>query len=206
MASPKSLLMCDSTKGYGPAEHVMDYIISYTLRLANNVSSKDTPVLYLYVKNIVSILFEIEMSDFSNIENIKVFKQQNCTDLVVEWSLCKRNDKEDMESHALLIENKHSTDIDVDDGKYQIEKYKEKFEEKYSNEKLHYVLISSKGTDEIEKEKGICNNVGFKCYAMDDLLPEIMKVPDEDDYHYIDTEDPIFNQFWLREWPCVIDS
>ena len=89
----------------------------------------------------------------------------------------------------------------------QIKVYKERFEAKFSDKKLHYVLISSQGHGEVlDLYKDACEKAGFKCYAMDDLLPETMKVPDGESYHYIDTEDSMFNEFWLREWPCVIDS
>lgn len=199
MASKASLLMCDSTENYGPAEHVMDYIISYTLRLAKDISPEDTPILYLYIKNIISKLFEIELLDLSNIESIKVTKHWKQIDLVVELVL--KNDNEC--SHVLLIENKHYSKIRTDkQGKNQLEKYKEKFEKKYLDKQLHYALISSQGHDEVkESYKSICDEVGFKCFSMDDLLPNTMKVPDGNDYHFIDSEDLIFNEFWLREWP-----
>ena len=54
--------MLDSTESDGPAEIVMDYILSYTLRSVNN---NDTPIFAKYAR---SILFKLlEINDFGQI-------------------------------------------------------------------------------------------------------------------------------------------
>lgn len=65
------LFMLDSSESDGPAEIVMDYVISYTLRSANNIKM---PILALYAR---SILFKLlELKDCGQIiERVEVWKQ-----------------------------------------------------------------------------------------------------------------------------------
>ena len=198
MASQKSILMCDSTEANGPAEHVMDYVISYTLRLAQGICPNSTPILYIYVRHIIKELFELDDYLFV-VKEVKTYKQEKNIDLIVKMKM-RRGGKE--EEHALLIENKHATNLQ--EG--QLMNYKKSFEENYKGSLLHYALISSYSQEEMdEKSKNQIQEAGFRCFSIDDLLPRYMRIPDGVDYHNIDSENLIFNEFWLREWPCTID-
>lgn len=56
-------LMVDDSQKDGPAEHVMDYIISWTLRRADCKCRGEKPILYGYCRQILARLLGLRLED-----------------------------------------------------------------------------------------------------------------------------------------------
>ena len=183
----EEFLMLDSTLGDGPAEHVMDYIISYTLRSVNNTNQ---PIFASYCRKILFKLLGIEDRD-QIIPSVKVWKQWQFTDLTVEIIL---EDENGVSKHALLIENKFYSGVRHNrDGELQTEVYKRKTSEFYSDKgfNLHYALITCiSRKDDLFKYYDCVQASGFRVFSIYDFTEPGQK----------DCESDIFNQFWLRSW------
>lgn len=183
----EELLMIDSSLGDGPAEHVMDYIISYTLRSVNNTLK---PTFASYCRKILFRLLDIEDRG-QRIKPVKVWKQWHFTDLTAEIIL---EDGNVVSKHALLVENKYYSGVRRNrDGELQIDVYKRKMSEFYSDKdfELHYALITCVSReDDLFKNYDPVKSSGFKVFSIYDFIETGQK----------DCESDIFNQFWLRSW------
>lgn len=177
------LLMGDSTKSNGPAEIVMDYIISYTLRCS--MGYKNMPK---FEKAARSILLQLIGQDDcgQEISSVKTWKQWRRIDLTVEVKIINKGKEE---KHVIVIEDKYYTAPHDD----QLHRYKEAVEEFYDNSwEKHYVLITAIyrsdeqfgiNYDNVEKD-------GYTVYCLKELVKNITEP----------TESDIFNQLWLADW------
>ena len=183
----EELLMVDSTLRDGPAEHMMDYVISYTLRSVNNASM---PHFAFYCRKILFKLLDLEDRN-EDVLSVKVWKQWRRTDLTAEIIL--HNDSGD-KKYALLIENKYYSMVSRNsEGKLQTDVYKELMEEHYRNKdfELRYALISCYSHDqELFKAYDCVKASGYKVFSIYDFHETGQP----------DCESDIFNQFWLRSW------
>ena len=181
------LLMVDSTMGDGPAEHMMDFVISYTLRSVNN---KKMPLFAFYCRKILFKLLDVEDKG-EEVVNVKVWKQWRHTDLTAEISVRQESGEK---KYALLVENKYYSPLRVtSDGKSQTDKYKEFMEEHYRDKdfELRYALISccSRSQDLFKSYEPVKTS-GFRVFSIYDFHEAGQP----------DCESDIFNQFWLRSW------
>lgn len=179
--------MIDSTLGDGPAEHIMDYIISYTLRSVNNFKQ---PVFASYCRKILFMLLGLEDKG-QCIQSVKVWKQWQFTDLTAEIII---KDENGISKHALLIENKYYSCVRQNKyGELQTDIYKQKMIEHYSGTdfNLHYALITGISRDSDSFSIYDCvHSSGFEVFSIYDFIETGQK----------DCESDIFNQFWLRSW------
>lgn len=190
-------LMVDSSEKDGKAEIVMDYVLSWCLRRADEICQKDNkPILYEYCRYMLGKLCEIDVNDSVNFKNVEVWKEDQNIDLWVELEV-EINDTS--QKHAILIENKYYTGLHLtrdSDGEYrnQLEVYKKRFDEHYSKKeeewKLHYNLVTC-----VERESpaftmyDIAKDFGYQVHSFYDML--ISPEPEP-------TESDIFNEFWIR--------
>ena len=189
----KELFMLDSTESDGPAEIVMDYILSYTLRSVNN---NNTPLFAKYAR---SILFKLlEINDFGQIvERVEVWKQwgegHKKIDLTVEVDIIDDGVKY---RHAILIEDKYYSGIRYDENlqEYQIQTYKRIFDNFYNDKKTtnHYWVISciSSTDPKFNQLYDFIKFYGYKAVSIYQLVEDIK----------VDCESDIFNQFFLTGW------
>ena len=189
----EELFMLDSSESDGPAEIVMDYVLSYTLRSVNN---NMTPIFARYARGILFKLLELKDSG-QTIERVEVWKQwgegHKKMDLTVEVDISENGVKS---KHALLIEDKYYSGIRYDENlqEYQIQTYKRIFDNFYSHEPItsHYWVISciSPCDEKFGYLYGNVNQYGFKAISIYDLVMNAKE----------DSESDIFNQFFLRDW------
>lgn len=201
IAMEKSILMCDSTKGDGKAEIVMDYVMSYSLRHAVDKYLIEKPMLCRYCRYMLGVLLGIPINDKSNVESVNVWREWQYMDLCVEAVV-------DKQKYALLIENKYYTGLRGN----QLVDYKKKFDDYYANKNItpeyrRYRLVSC-----LEDEKEIERIYGIKVskYPEKESQDNFLAIPfydllskkywHEDKWDYEDTESDIFNEFWLRKW------
>ena len=190
-------LMKDSSEKDGKAEIVMDYVLSWCLRRADEICQRDNkPILYEYCRYMLGKLCEIDVNDSVNFKNVEVWKEDQNIDLWVELDV-EINDTS--QKHAILIENNYYTGLHLtrdSDGEYrnQLEVYKKRFDEHYSKKeeewKLHYNLVTC-----VERESpaftmyDIAKDFGYQVHSFYDML--ISPEPEP-------TESDIFNEFWIR--------
>ena len=190
-------LMIDSSEKDGKAEIVMDYVLSWCLRRADEICQKDNkPILYEYCRYMLGKLCEIDVNESVVFKDVMVWKEDQNIDLWVE--LIVETDGKS-QKHAILIENKYYTGLHPardNEGQYrnQLEVYKEKFIEHYSKKdddwKLHYYLVTC-----VERESpafamyDVAKEFKYQVYSIYDLLVSTDPQP---------TESDIFNEFWIR--------
>ena len=180
--------MADSTEGKdGAKEVIMDYVISWTLRRAQNSCAYDKPVLYRYSRKLLGFLLGIKLED-SDVVKVETKKQMERIDLWVEVSV---NGVE----YDILIEDKYYSGLHDN----QLERYREFFdgwllENRPKSKPLYWLLTChERGLTDIydsAEKYGFC--VGF----WDDMI-SAMGCEDDDAQ---DSESDIFNEFWLRSW------
>jgi len=191
----KSLLMKDDTEADGKAEIVMDYVMSYSLRLAANKYFKKDSKLSQYCRHMLGALLGITITDDTNVVSINVWKEWRCIDLCVEVII---QDGDNELKYALLIENKYYTLLHDN----QLNRYKEIFDEYYDTKEWNraYRMVTCHEKENIEKYYGkeLAESPEFKALSFYDLLPE--KYWHKDTGTYEETESDIFNEFWLRKW------
>ena len=79
--------MADSTEGKdGAKEVIMDYVISWTLRRAQNSCAYDKPILYRYCRKFLGYLLGIELKD-SDVVKVETWKQEFWFFFVCFWNV-----------------------------------------------------------------------------------------------------------------------
>jgi len=184
--------MYDSTEGNSvgkPKEAVMDYVISWTLRRAQEKYSICDKTLFEYCKRILCKLLDVEYSNDILFRRVETWKQDNDIDIRAEVEMEKNGKKE---LHCILIENKVYDPTRIEsDGQNQLKKYKSYFDEKYKNTpnaNKHYVLITciKRSDDKFENQYSFVRGFGFKVFSVYDLHNS--ELPS--------TTSDIFNEFW----------
>lgn len=188
-----SLLMYDSSEKDGKIETMLDYVLSWTLRRAEQKYSNKNTLLYDYCKAILFKLLEIDSCDNIEIRSVETWKQWERIDLHANIEL---SIGDQTEWHAILIESKGYTRLHDN----QLARCKDIFNEAYSTSpikwNLHYALITCHEEEyRLDMYKKECCEHGFKLYSVSDLQNTEAK----------DTESDIFNEFWLRSWQKKAD-
>lgn len=191
------LMRDDTTDKDGKLETMMDYVISWTLRMAQDSRRTEDTKLYEYSRAILGkLLGNRKLDDSTIVESVKVRKQHFNIDLWVDVELLCNGVNE---RYAILIENKAYTYPHFsrdEDGEYrsQLCVYKKKFDrecDEMSIENRHYVLITCFEDDgNLSQLRSICSEYDFVVLS----LTEIQNNEDAD------TKSDLFNNFWLRYW------
>lgn len=200
-----SFLMCDSTEGDGRAEIVMDYVMSWSLRHAEDrYKTKELSVLSNYCRYMLGVLLDIQIEENTYVESVKVWKEWQYIDLCVE-AVIKQGDVTNR--YALLIENKYYSKLHDN----QLQRYQKIFDAYYDEKnknikgkgnkwKLRHKLVTccdrKQQLEELYAE-GLKNSYfkGLTFYRL--LSPTYW---DKQQKKYVDSESEIFNEFWLRSW------
>ena len=197
MEEHKPYLMWDNSDKDGHAETIIDYVISWCLRCTKYPFIKNNkPILYQYCKFMLCELVDrLQDMDNSEIEDVRVWKQERYVDLWVEVDL-KNAERE--EKHAILIENKYYTLVHGN----QLKRYRDIFDEYYRDKEeyqpnkqyLHYALISCLYHDHphYDSLKDTASANGYTLYHLYDLTDKSLK--------YQESESDIFNELFIREW------
>lgn len=203
-----SLLMLDNTEGDGKAEIVMDYIMSWSLRYAEDKYKRENKsILSKYCRYMLGKLLDITIDDTTCVMSVKIWKEWHHMDLCAEVKLARGGQEE---YYALLIENKYYSPLHYKkdangNWRNQVDVYKEIFESHYnalSDKKkwnLRYALVSCfDSSDEKIHMYDEALKYDFKVFGFYDIIDENFK--DKEKGTYKDSESDIFNEFWLRHW------
>ena len=177
--------MTDSTEGKdGAKEVIMDYVVSWTLRRAQNICAGEKPILYNYCRRLLGFLLKRELKDI-DIVLVETWKQEYYIDL---WVWVSVNGKE----YDILVEDKYYSQLRDN----QLTRYKEQFDEwlkcnRPNSTPLYWLLTChDRGTDIYDSAKRDGFSIGF----WDDFL-EAMGLDEEG---AVESESDIFNEFWIK--------
>ena len=195
MVNSTSLFMMDEGKTDNK-ESVIDYMLSWTLRMANESANSENKSVTDYCQQILSkILFDDPLkikNGYKSIESIKTWKQWKSIDLCAEVILIDKNNEES--KHALLIENKAYSKLHHD----QLKRYYETFEEEYkdTNFDRHYVYftIRDEGVPIVDKLQ--CVEAKYHAFTMEEIRDSIWPTPADLKL----TGNDIFDEFWVKNW------
>lgn len=177
--------MTDSTEGKdGHCETIMDYVVSWTLRRAQNEcqSEKGKEKLYSYSRRLLGLIIGQDIKP-SDIVVVETWKQEAQIDL---WVRATVNGV----SHDVLIEDKYYSGLHDN----QLERYRIYFDklldEHFKDSKRHYVILTCKENWEADEYKGF----GFEVYGWDDMIAAMAG----DNNKLEPSGSDIFDEFWIN--------
>lgn len=196
----QSMFMNDESEGNHGKETMLDYQLSYLLRLA---STYDTG-FELGQRTLMKLieeeyqLNEIDYVDNVDFINVKVWKQWQKIDLIaeVEVDLDWGNRESNTEHHVIVVENKAYTSIHDD----QLSRYSQAVEEWYKDKdvKIHYWVVTfyDNDTKEFEAISNQCQESKgqWKCISFEDVVDLT------DDERINGTRNDIIDEFWIKKW------
>lgn len=184
--------MSDSSRSNYGYEAMLDYQISWLLRLAKD-DKKDR--LHDVARSVLLKLIERENGSNVIINRVGVWKQWERIDLTAEIELEVNNQTE---RHLVVIEDKAYTLIHDDQLKRYTETVNEYYHDKGRNSyKKHFWVISFFDRDEewFRTLQEQCNN-----YKEWKLLSFYEVIGWKDGEEFPDTGSDLFDEFWLRGW------
>ena len=194
-----SKFMSDHSEGDHGLEALLDYQLSWVLRMAADSECK--PRLKHQCRYILFNLLGIQDSEAIEISKVKVWKQWWYIDLVADIYLVENGEKR---LHVLMLENKAYTRM----YQHQRDVYPERVKEAYNtypaykdyrNYDLHQVIVTC-----FEKEHSIFQEL--ERFIEKDKCWSIRSVADLPDWSVEEvTESDLFNDFWFNDWKRLTD-
>lgn len=190
-------LMRDSSESHGHAEGMIDYVLSWCLRHAEDRYRQARPILHEQCRHILFSLLRSALPTHStvNVKKVETWKQWTKIDLCAEIELVVDGTTQ---HYALLIENKYYSNVRVHydaEGKActQLDTYKETFEKAYKHKphRLVYALFTSleRENEGFAHQEQLATASGYDIFSFYDVLPPVEQ--------RVLTESDIFNEFWL---------
>ncbi len=195
VADMPSLFMNDDSEGDHGKEAMLDYQLSYLLRLSNTSESGYTlgerALMKLMGKEALVDQFGY-VENISNV-NVRVWKQWQHIDLIAEVEAdCGAG----LEHHVIVIENKAYTCVHDD----QLSRYAQIVEDEYKEKdvQIHYWVITffDNGTEGYMSIANQCKEAKgrWKCLSFE----EVVDLTDEERQN--GTYNVILDEFWIKNW------
>ena len=198
MEEKKSLLMQDSWRSNHGYEAMLDFQMSWLMRLAaeTNVEKKK---LHQISKEVLLRLIELSDTPNVDIKKVDVWRQWECIDVTAEVEVVVNGETQ---HHLVVIEDKAYTMIH--DG--QLDRYAETVSAYYNGRRkhhyeIHYWVITfhDAGSKCWEKLKEDCENCEVEKWKLLNMYDVIGWSKDrENDFN--NTESDLFDEFWLKVW------
>lgn len=198
VADMPSIFMNDDSEGDHGKESMLDFQLSYLLRIANSYEFGNELAKRVLTKLIEETpqmsagLFDENVPDLL-VESVKVWKQWQRIDLTAEIDADCGNG---MKHHIVIVENKAYTGIHDD----QLSRYAEIIEDYYKDKdvQIHYWVITffDNGSDNYESIANQCKEAkgNWKCISFEDLV-------DLTEYERQNgTHNQIVDEFWVKYW------
>ena len=195
IADMPSLFMTDESEGDHGKEAMLDYQLSYLLRIANTTEIGNEFAQRVLMK----VIGETPKIDsFGWVENlslrsVKVWKQWQRIDLIAE---VEADCGSGMKHHVVVIENKAYTGIHND----QLNRYRDIVEDYYKGMDvlIHYWVITffDNGSDNYKAIASQCNeaNGQWQCISFENLID----LTEEEQQK--GTCNEIIDEFWIKSW------
>ena len=193
-----SKFMSDHSTGAHGLESILDYELSWVLRMAADKDCcEKMPRLFYQCRQILFKLLNIKKFSNITVAHVRVWKQWKRVDLLAEISLVKEGKSE---LHILMVEDKAYTMLTPK----QRDEYPQLVKEKFVNVNAKYTLHQSIITcydkkDQKYKELSDFIKRGTEKWK----LFSIYTLPDKEVKEL--TESDLFNEFWLNDWIQYID-
>lgn len=199
VADMTSLFMNDDSEGDHGKEAMLDYQLSYLLRLADknfhgmgDEISRRTLMKLLEKEVHLDQWGDIDYELLNNV-TVKVWKQWQHIDLIAE---VEGNFANGTEKHVIVIEDKAYTGIHDD----QLNRYKQDVEAWYKDKdfQIHYWVITffDNDTDGFKSIANQCKEADgdWKCLSFGDVVD----LTDEERQR--GTHNEILDEFWVKNW------
>ena len=199
VADTQSLFMNDDSEGDHGKEAMLDYQLSYLLRLADkNVLGMGDEISRRTLMKLLEK--EVHLDQWGDIDyellnnvTVKVWKQWQHIDLIAE---VEGNFANGTEKHVIVIEDKAYTGIHDD----QLNRYKQDVEAWYKDKdfQIHYWVITffDNDTDGFKSIANQCKEADgdWKCLSFGDVVD----LTDEERQR--GTHNEILDEFWVKNW------
>lgn len=190
-------LMRDSSESHGQAEGMIDYVLSWCLRHAEDRYQEGKPILHAQCRHILFTLLRSALPPQAEVqvEKVETWKQWRKIDLCAEIELSVDGQTQ---HYALLIENKYYSNVRVHHDVAghvctQLDSYKALFEQTYRHKphRLVYALFTSleRENEGFAHQERLAEASGYDIFSFYDVLPPVEERRL--------TESDIFNEFWL---------
>jgi len=195
VANMPSLFMNDDSEGNHGKETMLDYQLSYLLRLANTVENGHQLAARVLMKLMGGIpkIDSYGWIDNLDVKDVKVWKQWQYIDLIAE---VEADCGSGMKSHVIVIENKAYTKIHDD----QLSRYSEIVEDYYKDKDvlIHYWVISffDNGSEEYAEIAKQCKEAKGRWKSLS--FEELVDLTEEE--KQIGTYNEILDEFWIKKW------
>jgi len=195
VADMPSLFMNDDSEGDHGKEAMLDFQLSYLLRIANTYEDGSE----LAKRVLMKMMGETPKIDsYGWVENldlksVKVWKQWQRIDLIAE---VEADCGSGMKHHVIVVENKAYTGIH--DG--QLSRYAETIEDYYKDKdvQMHYWVITffDSSTKNYEAIANQCKEAKghWKCTSFEDLIDLTEEERQKGTYNQI------IDEFWIKNW------
>ena len=189
----KSFFMMDSSEGNANKEAIMDFVVSWTLRMAVDHKKIKRPILHECSRNLLFKLIGKQNFKKTRVVKVETWKQYRKIDL---WVRIILEENGVCEQHDVLIEDKVYSklrDKQLSDIRSAFDKYLD--EEQIITER-HYILLTcmeSYDANIIQYSKA--SDDGFTLIPWDELMVAMFagRKP-------MYSESEIFNEFWVKSW------
>lgn len=199
IADLQSMFMNDDSEGDHGKEAMLDYQLSYLLRLASTYETG----FELGQRTIMKLIEEkYQLNQLGYIDNVdfisvKVWKQWQKIDLIAEVEVDLGSVVEsNIEHHVIVVEDKAYTGIHDD----QLNRYNQTVEEWYKGKevKIHYWVITffDNDTKEFEAISNQCREAKgrWECISFEDVVDLTY------DERISGTGNDIIDEFWIKRW------
>jgi hypothetical protein len=199
IADLQSMFMNDDSEGDHGKEAMLDYQLSYLLRLASTYETG----FELGQRTIMKLIEEkYQLNQLGYIDNVdfisvKVWKQWQKIDLIAEVEVDLGSGVEsNIEHHVIVVEDKAYTGIHDD----QLNRYNQTVEEWYKGKevKIHYWVITffDNDTKEFEAISNQCREAKgrWECISLEDVVDLTY------DERISGTGNDIIDEFWIKRW------
>ena len=199
IADLQSMFMNDDSEGDHGKEAMLDYQLSYLLRLASTYETG----FELGQRTIMKLIEEkYQLNQLGYIDNVdfisvKVWKQWQKIDLIAEVEVDLGSGVEsNIEHHVIVVENKAYTGIHDD----QLSRYYQTVEDWYKDKdvEIHYWVITffDNDTKEFEAISNQCREAKgrWECISFEDVVDLTY------DERISGTGNDIIDEFWIKRW------
>lgn len=188
-----SLFMMDSTENEGNKEAVMDFVVSWTLRMSVCYRRKRNKKLHEYCRNFLSLLLGRAFSRKTNVVKVETWKQYRGIDLWVQVIL---EENGNLEQHEILIEDKVYSPLRNNQLKIYRKVFDDYLDKNFSQATRHYLLLTCyESWDSKINRYDEALKLGFKVIPWDEMITAMFKGKNP-----IYAENDIFNEFWINRW------
>ena len=195
VADMPSLFMNDDSEGDHGKEAMLDYQLSYLLRVANTYEDGNELAKRVLMK-MIGETPEIDSYGWVenlNLKSVKVWKQWQRIDFIAE---VEADCGSGIKHHVIVVENKAYTSLHGD----QLSRYAETIEDYYKGQdvQIHYWVITFFDSD-TENYEAIANQCkeakgNWKCTSFEDLIDLTEEERQKGTYNQI------IDEFWIKNW------